>query len=214
MKPFRKRPLLSLTAARIALGGVAAIAFIYGLGQVGHGLYIKAKAHVAQVLLDRAFERSRSLKTTVKPWPWADTWPVARLSVPRLGESSIVMAGATGEAMAFGPGHMHVSARLGASGTAIVAAHRDTHFAYLGNVELGDLIDVATADGVRASYRVTDLRVVRWDQSGLEVATAGSRLALVTCWPFNALVRGPLRYVVEAERIETPALLAVSAQAK
>ena len=41
------------------------------------------------------------------PWRWADTSPIARLEVPRLGVRRVVLAGATGAVLAFGPGHIH-----------------------------------------------------------------------------------------------------------
>ena len=73
----------------------------------------------------------RAGENGVRPWPWADITPVAVLEVPRLGERSIVLEGASGQAMAFGPGHMINTPPIGARGTAVVAAHRDTQFRYL-----------------------------------------------------------------------------------
>jgi sortase A len=52
--------------------------------------------------------------------------------VPRLGVDEIVLSGGSGEAMAFGPSLIPGSGRLGERGTAVFAAHRDTHFAFLG----------------------------------------------------------------------------------
>ena len=46
-------------------------------------LWIHAKALLAQVLLERAFAASLATGGAVKPWSWADTWPVARIEVPR-----------------------------------------------------------------------------------------------------------------------------------
>ena len=51
---------------------------------------INAKAARVQVLLEDAWERTRKGEAKVRPWPWADTWPVARLRVPRLDVSVIV----------------------------------------------------------------------------------------------------------------------------
>jgi hypothetical protein len=50
----------------------------------GQGLYIHAKAMLAQVLLQRAFAESLATGGAVKPWPWADTWPEARIAVKRI----------------------------------------------------------------------------------------------------------------------------------
>ena len=77
---------------------------ITGLALFGQGAYIHAKALVAQVLLERAFDESIASGHPVKPWSWADTWPVARIEVKRLHASTIVLAGTSGQALAFGPG--------------------------------------------------------------------------------------------------------------
>src|ERR1700733_8029430 len=84
----------------------AAIFALVGVWLIGDALYIHAKAALAQVLLERAFAAEITSGTVVKPWSWADTWPVARIEVPRLAAHAIVLAGGTGQALAFGPGHV------------------------------------------------------------------------------------------------------------
>jgi len=174
-----------------------------GTALVASALYIPAKAALAQVLLERAWTRTQAGEQGARPWRWADISPVAVLEVPRLKERSIVLEGASGEAMAFGPGHMSNTPPIGAGGTAVVAAHRDTQFSYLRDVEDGDRIVVETADGKHSAFRVVETRVVRADASGLDPADSGptgARLALVTCYPFNGVLRSPWRYVVLADR--------------
>jgi hypothetical protein len=90
---------------------------------------IKAKAWLAPVLIERAWEESLAKSGPVPPWPWADTWPVARLQVPAAGVNLLVLAGDSGNALAFGPGHARASAQPGQSGTVVIGGHRDTHFA-------------------------------------------------------------------------------------
>ena len=124
----------------------------------------------------------------VKPWSWADTWPVAHVSVPRLGRSAIVLAGASGQALAFGPGHVERTPAAGEPGTAIFSAHRDTHFAFLGEVVIGDEIGVTRRDGGHFRFRVTGISVVRWDASGIDPLADGRRLVLVTCWPLDCKI--------------------------
>jgi sortase A len=165
---------------------------------VGQAVYIHAKALLAQILLERAFALTLASGEDVKPWSWADTWPVARVSVPRLGKSAIVLAGASGQALAFGPGQVERTPQAGEPGTAVYSAHRDTHFAFLGEVAIGDEIIVTRRDGYDLRFRVIGTAVVHWDASGIDPAAAGRQLALVTCWPLNAKIAGPLRYVVHA----------------
>lgn len=76
-----------------------------GAWQSGRGAWIQAKAVLAQVLIAQAWSRTLNGEAKVKPWPWADTWPVAKLAVPRLGLEYYVLEGADGSAIAFGPGH-------------------------------------------------------------------------------------------------------------
>lgn len=181
----------------------AACLLVFGAVLIGCGLYMPAKAALAQVLLERAWARVQAGETGAKPWPWADIHPVAEILIPRLGERTIVLSGASGEAMAFGPGHMTNSAKIGERGTAIVAAHRDTQFSHLGELQIGDIIVATARNGRRTVFRIVETRVVKANASGLDPADAGpngARLALVTCYPFEGVVRGPLRYVVLADR--------------
>ena len=104
---------------------------LIGLILFGDGAYIHAKAWLAQVLLERAFDRSLATGEMIKPWSWADTWPVARIEVKRIGASAIVLEGVSGQALAFGPGHIPQTADAGERGVAVYAAHRDTHFRFL-----------------------------------------------------------------------------------
>jgi sortase A len=151
-----------------------------------------------------AFEQGLASHRPVKAWPWADAAPIARIRVPRLGVDEIVLSGGSGEAMAFGPSLLPGGGRLGIRGTAVFAAHRDTHFAFLGNVRPGDLILVEEIDGRTTSYRAGRGRVVRHDRFGVDRHDRRPSIAMVTCWPIGSSERGPLRYVVRA-RPEEPA---------
>lgn len=178
----------------------AALLAAAGLLLTAYALYIPVKAQVAQALLDRAFAESLATGQPVKPWSWADTWPVARIHVPRLGESAIVLASGSGQALAFGPGHLNGTPLPGDPGTSVVAAHRDTHFDFLGDLQPGDEIAVERADGVTTRFRVTGSRIVRFDAFGIDPGAGVRRLVLATCWPLDALTPGPLRLIVEAEQ--------------
>jgi sortase A len=171
---------------------------VIGLILFGQGAYIHAKALLAQVLLERAFEKTVATGRETKPWSWADTWPVARIEVKRLHASTIVLAGSSGQALAFGPGHVERTANAGERGVAVYSAHRDTHFRFLKDLAIGDEIDVKRQDGQTFHYRVDRTSVVRFDASGIDPLAVGHELVLSTCWPFDALTQGPERYLVHA----------------
>jgi len=171
-----------------------------GAASFGRGLYIHAKAHLAQVLLHMAWDRTRATGIATKPWPWADTHPVARLIAPGQTANVLVLAGASGRTLAFGPGHLDGSAQPGDPGNAVITAHRDTHFRFLKNARTGDLIVVERADGASRRFRVKGTYVADHRALRLPRDTDVPTLTLVTCYPFDVLnPGGPLRYVVVAE---------------
>jgi sortase A len=180
----------------------ALILALIGLVLFGQGAWIHAKALLAQMLLQRAFAETIATGRDVKPWSWADTWPVARIEVKRLHAGAIVLAGSSGQALAFGPGHVERTPDAGEPGVAVYSAHRDTHFRFLGDVVIGDDVAVTRRDGSTFHYRVTGTSVVRFDASGIDPFAGGYQLALSTCWPLNAVTSGPMRYVVHAEMVE------------
>ena len=178
-----------LVALLIALGG----------WQFGHGAWIQAKAWLAQVLIAQAWQRVLAGEVHAKPWPWADTWPVARLSVPSLGIERYVLEGANGAAMAFGPGHLRGTALPGAGGNSVISGHRDTHLAFLRDLPVGAKIIVEARDGSRRRYVVRYTQVLDRRDVWIAKQEGPSRLTLVTCFPFDALrAGGPQRYVVWA----------------
>jgi sortase A len=187
--------------ARRTLGVAIAVLVAVGVWQLGHGVWIHAKARLAQHLLHRAWARTLAGERDVKPWPWADTWPVARLTVPAHGVDVIVLAGASGRTLAFGPGHAAGSATPGAAGTAIVTGHRDTHFAFLARVRAGEIVVVQVPGRAPVAFRVSETAVVDARTAAVLNDDGLSTLVLLTCYPFDAVTAGgPLRYAVTAER--------------
>lgn len=167
----------------------------------GLGLYIPAKAAAAQLLLRAAWARTGA--TPVRPWPWARTWPVARLLVPRLKIDEIVLDGAEGTALAFAPGLVDGTASPGQPGNVALAGHRDTVFRFLGELRLGDELRLETGRGCRRRYAVRETAVVREDDTWV-LAPASGVLTLVTCYPLDATrPGGTLRYVVRAVEVTT-----------
>ena len=189
------------TLAGHALNLASALCLALSLFLFGQSVWIFAKAQLAQVLLERAFTQSVASGEPVKAWGWADTWPVARIAIQRINASAIVLHGGSGEALAFGPALLDETSGIGERGTAVIAAHRDTHFAFLKDVVVGDLISVTRADGLVFTYRVTGTSIVDWNSSGIDRNAAGFNLVLSTCYPFGAITHGPLRYLVHAELV-------------
>ena len=187
------------------IGHAALVCLLLAIGgwQVSTAGWIHAKAWLAQRLLASAWQETMANGNAAKPWAWADTHPLARLRVPAHGIDQIVLAGSSGSSLAFAPGHVDGSPAPGEPGLSLIGGHRDTHFAFLENVVSGDSLTIETSDGRIQPFRVTDSRIVDSRETRLDPTGESPALALVTCYPFNAVMPGgPLRYVVFAEASE------------
>jgi sortase A len=170
----------------------------------GQSAWIEAKAWLAQLLIERAWEASLAGDLPVRPWRWADTWPVARLSAPRLGVERIVLAGVSGRTLAFGPGWASQSAAPGESGRSLLAGHRDTHFRFLAQLREGDRLSLQTGRGQTRRYEVVSLQVIGEDAAWWLSPGAADELLLLTCYPFDSpLPGGSQRYLVRAVAQQT-----------
>jgi sortase A len=188
----------------VARAGRWVVAALLALGfwQMGQGAYIPAKAWLAQELMQRAWLRVTAGEDRAAPWPWADTWPVARLTSESHGVELIVLSGGSGRTLAFGPGHLGASALPGKAGNSVIAGHRDTHFRFLNDVRPGETIAVQTMDGESHLYKVIGADIVDARRGSLVLDTDLPMLTLVTCYPFDALeAGGSLRYVVTAKML-------------
>jgi sortase A len=192
MNPIRPTPrtLTVLMVCLLAIGG----------WQIGEGSWIYAKAGLAQHLLQRAWSRTLAGEADAKAWPWADTWPVARLIVPSQNIDQIVLEGAYGRTLAFGPGHVESAQPIGSSGTIILTGHRDTHFRFLQRLERNDVIELEAPTGIRRRYRVKETRIADSRSASIGIEQDQPQLVLVTCYPFDSPMPGTLwRYVVITE---------------
>jgi len=185
---------------------LAALLLAVGAWEFGRGFYIQSKAQVAQLLIRSAWSRTLAGERHVKPWPWADTWPVARLQIADRSVDLFVLAGADGRAIAFGPGHVFGTALPGERGNSVIGGHRDTHLAFLRDLAPGSLLSIQRPDGIRRWYRVKTSQVLDKKDTWVTSQDGPTRLTLVTCYPFDALrAGGDQRYVVFANAVERSA---------
>ncbi|MGO1118686.1 class GN sortase [Rhodovibrionaceae bacterium A322] len=191
---------IRLLALSLMLAGFAALAW---------AAYLPAKAWTAQILLARAWEKTLGGEQQVRPWPWADAWPVARLQAK--GEDLYVLSDASGRSLAFGPGQVLASQspdggkggrREADHSLAVLAGHRDSHFSFLQQLRSGDDIRLQGPHGRWQLYRVQESQILPTPELKLADQSQGHHLILTTCYPFDSLIpRGPQRYAVWAQAL-------------
>lgn len=178
-----------------------------GMTQAAQALSMPIKAMLSVYLIDNAWAQTLAGETDARPWPWMDSVPVARVTVPRLGQDMIVMRGVSGTVLAFAPGWHEGSVPPGSEGISLVAGHRDTHFSFVKDLKMGDRIELQTASGETVSYEVSEMEML--DKPELSVRNLkgnDSILVLSTCYPFQQNIldgtnRADMRFVVVARKV-------------
>lgn len=186
--------------ARKILTLIIVLLFSISLWQLAEASWIQGKANIAQQLLNHSWQKTLDDKNARKhkPWPWADTWPVAKLIVPQHNIEQVVLAGDSGNSLAFAPGISLASFLPNSQGTTVISAHRDTHFNFLKELKINQTFFLQTAEKT-LRYRIYDLQIVNSKTYTIQAYTEEPTLILVTCYPFDAITSGgSSRYLVFA----------------
>jgi len=170
-------------------------AAFFSVLMLAQALWIPLKAELAQWLIEQSWQEILNGDAQSRPWPWADTRPVAVLSIPAHGIRHLVLEGNSDRNLAFGPVFLDGSSN---GRDMVISGHRDTHFRFLATLQDGDRIQITTRHSTQW-FEVQEMEVVDSRHEELVIEPGLDRISLVTCFPFEILqTGGPLRYVVTA----------------
>lgn len=177
------------------------VSLMMGGWHFAHATWIYCKAYAASFLIHDAWLATQHNKDINKPWEWADTWPVADITIPSIDLKEIILSGDSGSSLAFGPGLSFAGAALDDDGIKLISGHRDTHFRKLQHININDVIFIKTAKTVR-QYKVKDIGVIDSESYRIDSLDTDYDLILSTCYPFNAISPGgKQRFIVGAIEI-------------
>ena len=175
---------------------------VFGSALTLHSAWIPVKAWVAHELILDSWHQLVHQKKMIKPWPWADTRAVAKLKISRLNQQRVVLLGADPTSLAFSVGAMQPYHQIRLDSPMVIAGHNDTHFAFLQEVVMDDVISLTDEHGINHLYKVENIAVIDEKIEQLQLASNEHNLVLITCYPFNAAsVGGSERYVITAKRL-------------
>lgn len=130
---------------------------------------------------------------------------LARLEIPRIGLSELVVDGVDETTLRRGVGRIPQSSRPGEGGDVALAGHRDSDFRALGKLEIGDPLTLRSRKGL-FHYEIESIRIVAPQRIDVLAPAAYPTLTLVTCHPFRYVGPAPQRYVVRARQVAGPGL--------
>jgi sortase A len=122
---------------------------------------------------------------------------IAWLDIPRLRISIPVLEGDDDRALRLGAGHIPGTALPGGNGNIGLAAHRDSFFRALADIQPQDSLRLRT-QGAEREYIVESTQIVRPSDLSVLAASREPELTLVTCYPFRYVGPAPLRFIVHA----------------
>ena len=175
--------------------------FLWTIGFLALASWLAVWANARRHQAEASRELDRRLKeqhVTIKKLVQGDV--IGRIDIPRLEISTMVFEGTGDDVLGIGVGHLPDSPLPGLRGNVVLAAHRDTFFRPLRNIQKLDTIAVVTAGGTHR-YSVDETRVVTPDQTEVLGPAAGTILTLVTCYPFDWFGHAPKRFIVRAHEV-------------
>ena len=138
----------------------------------------------------------------IKPWPWADTYPIAELVFQRLDKSIVVLNGGDPTTLAFSAGAVAPFNQPNVTKPFVVAGHRDSHFAFLEDVTIRDIISLTDAQGQAQLFKVASIDIVDASAGQLSLIDNEQSLVLITCYPFKGIgSEANERYVITAKAL-------------
>jgi sortase A len=191
---------------RRAVRWLERVLFTIAIICLGYYGYVSAETALYQAFEER--ELDRILASVETPATDSETTPVVRrapaegstigrLEIPRLGVSAVVRAGSDARTLRLAVGHIPGTALPGDSGNVGLAAHRDTFFRRLRDIQPDDEIVLTTPEGI-FRYTVAGTKIVEPEDVWVLDATEQPSLTLVTCYPFTYVGSAPQRFIVRA----------------
>ncbi|MEK7989678.1 MAG: sortase [Thiotrichaceae bacterium] len=205
MHTARMNTEIKSTATFRIIGGSLVLGLFIGIGLWQFAKNTEVSAWVTQNLMHTAWLRTQASGEKTKPWPWAELWPIARLTVPHLNTEHIVLEQEKKQVIpSVGLRYLKSSVLPGEVGNTVLGAHPSLYFSFLSALKPNDILVLESPRTGKWHYRVYDTRVVNKSDTELLEPGLKRRLILVTCYRCNKEEVEPqqnnsLRYVVIAE---------------
>ncbi|NQD66210.1 class D sortase [Bacillus haikouensis] len=126
---------------------------------------------------------------------------VGVLTIPKLKKELPIIEGTDEAELEKGVGHYSDTKLPGQKDRIFLAGHRDTVFKRMGEIEIGDILEVQLKSGLH-QYEVFETFIVKeTDLSVLKSTAPDEILTLSTCYPFEYLSSTNERYIINARRM-------------
>ncbi|MCL6572675.1 MAG: class D sortase [Bacillus sp. (in: Bacteria)] len=190
-----KLPLLIIFAGLILLG-IGLWQYTDTLVQTNRSLK-EAKKIIAEQSVDASEKRDENSP----PPSMGDT--IGLLNIPKIKAELAIVEGTDPDDLEKGVGHYKGSYFPSDQGEIVLSGHRDTVFRRLGELKIGDSLNMKMPYG-NFTYEITETKVVQPDDTSIiTLQHEKEELILTTCYPFSYVGSAPERYIIYAKLIES-----------
>lgn len=183
-------------------GIIASILLSLGVLQFVQDYFEQAQNWLVQNLLHTAWVQSQASGSPMRPWPWADDWPLARLTMPSLETEQVILANMGDSGAEFAPSHLRTSVLPGEQGNSVLTVPAPGYKNFLSHLQMGDTLVLESMMSGRWHYRIVNMHVVEKTDTAPLLPSSNRQLTLVSCYPCTSHSNEALRYVVIAEEME------------
>jgi sortase A len=157
----------------------------------------EAKEIIAQQPVDAPGKRDENSP----PPSVGDT--IGLLAIPKIKAELAIVEGTDPDDLEKGVGHYNGSYFPSDQGEIVLSGHRDTVFRRLGELKIGDSLNMKMPYG-SFTYEITDTKIVQPDDTSIiTLQHEKEELILTTCYPFSYVGNAPERYIIYAKLIES-----------
>jgi sortase A len=129
-------------------------------------------------------------------------YTIGILGIPRIKAELPIVEGTDPDDLEKGVGHYKGSSLPSQNGQIVLSGHRDTVFRHLGELKIGDPLDVKVSNG-SFTYKITHTKIVdSKDTSIITLQKDHEELVLTTCYPFRYIGNAPKRYIIYADPVK------------
>jgi len=125
---------------------------------------------------------------------------IGRLLIPVLNQELQIRQGTSVDELKKGVGHFPQSVLPGEENNCVLSGHRDTFFAQIDKLKIGDQLIVQTSKGA-FNYEISRIRIVAKDDETVILPADHAVLTLSTCYPFYVVDNAPDRYILTADLV-------------
>lgn len=124
---------------------------------------------------------------------------VGILDIPKIKAELAIIEGTDPDDLEKGVGHYKGSFFPGDHGQIVLSGHRDTVFRRLGELKIGDSLNMQMPYG-NYTYEITHTKIVKADDTSIiTLQNQEEELILTTCYPFRYVGNAPDRYIIYAK---------------